>query len=201
MKETAITMTGKKRNRPPRTVVSVNPDGTVDCIFDSAEQASVKHGCNRATINRYCKQGLIGLGRKWFYEDDFRQIYMNCELERLRFTLPDDYVHGRSYFRKGHTHGNGWERKSEESRQRQREQAREQAGRLNRSGANCKGAFKTWKPVVCLTDGTEYPSIRHAADHYGIPQNKIVQAIHRVGTTCGLKFRLKSQLESVKEAI
>lgn len=189
------------KTHPSYVVVSVNPDGTVDAVYNCAADAAKLYGITPGTVNRYCRTGVIGVGKKWFYEEKFRKIYMNCELEKLRFTLPDDYVPKRKGFYKGHTKGNGWDKKSEESKRRSVEAGIRTAKMINKDGRNRLGVSKKRKPVVCITDGNEFPSIRHASDHYGIPKVHISSCIHRVGSTRGLKFRFKSQLENIKEVI
>lgn len=189
------------KTRTPFVVVSVNPDGTVDSVFNSAEDAGNFYGVRKGCINRYCCHGKIGLGKKWFYEKDFQKIYMSCELEKLQFTLPDNYVPRRRGFYKGHTRGNGWNKKSEESKRRCKEAASRNTKKLCETGKNLLGARKRRKPVVCLNDGKEFPSIAQAADYYGIPKSSVQHCVHRVGTTHKLKFRLKSQLENIKEVI
>ena len=90
---------------------------------------------------------------------------------------------------------------SEENKRKIRENAVKQAGRLCKTGLNTKGAWKRRKPVVCITDGMEFPSIRHASEHYGISQSCISQCVNSIGSTHNLKFRLKSQLEKVKKIV
>ena len=189
------------KTRAPFVVVSVNPDGTVDSVFNSAEDAGKFYGVAKETVNRYCRTGRIGQGKKWFYEEDFREIYMSCELEKLQFTLPEDYAPKRKHFYKGHPWGNGWDKKSEKDKERYREISRMNAMTVNKSGRNRLGAYKKGFPVVCLTDGNEFTSIRQAARHYGIPECSVWCCVHRVGTTHKLKFRLKSQLANIKEVI
>lgn len=189
------------KTRPAFVVVSVNPDGTVDAVYNSAAEAAKDLNFDKSTINRYCRTGKIGMGKKWFYEEDFRKAYMNCEFEKLRFTLPDDYDPKRRYFHKGHQHGNGWERKSEAHKEWMRRTGRELVRQINKRGLNVKSAHKQRKPVVCITDGREFPSIHHAAEYYGLSDSHVRSAIHRVGSTRKLKFRLKSQLEKIKEVI
>lgn len=189
------------KTRPSYVVVSVNPDGTVDAVFNGAADAAKLYGVTASTINRYCRTGVIGVGKKWFYEEKFREIYMACEMEKLQFTLPDGYVPKRGCFYKGHTRGNGWEQRSEESKRKTREDARRRIKAINKEGRNRIGAQKKRLPVVCITDGKEFPSIRHASDYYGIPGSTIQTCIHRVGSTRGMKFRLKSQLKNIKEIV
>ena len=193
-----------KRHYKTRTafvVVSVNPDGTVDAVFNRAADAAKLYGVTAGTINRYCREGAIGQGKRWLYEEKFREMYMTCQVDKLQFTLPADYDPKRKYFYKGHTKGNGWSKRSEESKENSRRIFSKLAEAINRDGRNRLGAYKRGKPVVCLTDGNEFPSISHAADYYGIPRGSVRYCAHRVGVTHNLKFRFKSQLENIKEVI
>lgn len=194
-------MKRKNGTKPPQVLVAVNPDGTVYAVFNNSREAAKIFPVTADSINRWCFRNNIGYGKKWFYEKDFRQIYMNCEIEKLQFTLPEDYLPGRSYLRKGHKHGNGWEKRSEEDKQKTREHARERALKLNASKANLKGAKPNKKPVVCVTDGRVFPSISEAADYYGMPRNHVAMSLYRMGTTRGMKFRLKSIIDNIKDVI
>lgn len=189
------------KTHPANVVVSVNPDGTVDAVFNCAADAAKLYGITAGTINRYCRTGVIGVGKKWFYEQRFREIYMSCEVEKLRFTLPDDYVPKGKIFYKGHTRGNGWDKRSEESKRRISENGKHRFKEVNESGKNRAGSLKRMKPIVCITDGNEFPSIRHAAEHYGISRSNVRYCAHQVGTTHNLKFRFKSQLENIKNEV
>lgn len=187
--------------QPAKTVVAINPDGSVYAVYNSARDASREFGVIPNTINRYCYRQRIGMGKRWLYEEAFRELYKSCMLDTLQFTLPEDYRPGKAYFHKGHKHGNGWEKRSEEDRRKFIEFAREQVKEINRKKLNRKGSIATSKMVVCLDDGNEFPSIRQAAKHYGVSSNLISWAIHRTRKAKGLRFRLKSQLENIKEVI
>ena len=189
------------KTRSSFVVVSINPDGTVDAVFNCAADAAKLYDVTPGTVNRYCRTGAIGQGKRWFYEEKFREIYMACEMDKLRFTLPADYVPKRRCFYKGHTKGNGWSKRSEESKEKTRRIASRIAKAINKDGRNRLGGCKKGKTVVCLTDGKEFPSIRCAADHYGIPRSSVHYCAHRIGITHNLKFRFKSQLENIKEIV
>lgn len=190
-----------RRKLPASVVVAVNPDGTVDSVFDNARDAAKYYKIHVSSISKSCCHNRVCMGKKWFYEKDFKRIYMNCETEKLKFTLPENYHPGRWFFYKGHNRGNGYEKLSEENKRKIRENAVKLAERLCKTGLNTKGAWKRRKPVVCITDGMEFPSIRHASEHYGISQSCISQCVNSIGSTHNLKFRLKSQLEKVKKIV
>jgi hypothetical protein len=78
---------------------------------------------------------------------------------------------------------------SEESRQRRKKKYSETAYRLAHD-PNCRfGKVIGRKPVICITNGTEYPSIKAAAIALGLPKNQISGALTRNGTVHGYKFK------------
>lgn len=195
---------GKKGYKHPgkkRMVVAVNPDGSVAEVFEYIKDAVAKYGMDRHSITNSCKRGSICHGWKWFYEEDFRRIYMNCEYEKLRFTLDPNRDPVTYHYIKGHKAGSGYTRLTEEQKQKKIDHTRAAMKRRKENGGYEESKKKLWKPVVCLNDGKEFPSITHAAEYYGIPRHQISGAIHRIGKTRGLKIRLKSQLENIKEVI
>lgn len=192
---------GYKHPGKKRKVVAVNPDGTVAEVFEYIKDAVAKYGMDRHSITNSCRRGCICHGWKWFYEEDFSRIYMNCEYEKLRFTLDPNRDPVTYHFRKGHKAGSGYARLTEEQKQKKAAATRAAMKRRKESGGYLESAKKIWKPVICLNDGREFPSIKHASEYYGIPRNEISAAIHRVGAARGLRIRLKSQLERVREVI
>lgn len=99
---------GYKHPGKKKVVVAVNPDGSVERVFDYIKDAAAYYGCDRHSISRICRKGITAHGFKWFYEEDFRRIYMNCELEKLQWT-PDPNRDRWTYrFVKGHNAGNGF---------------------------------------------------------------------------------------------
>ena len=106
---------GKKRR-----VVAVNPDGSVAGVFEFIKDAVAKYGMDRHSITKSCRQGRICHGLKWFYEEDFRKIYMNCELEKLRFTLDPNRDPVTYQYIKGHKAGSGYARLTEKQKENRR---------------------------------------------------------------------------------
>lgn len=192
---------GYKHPGRKRVVVAVNPDGSVAEVFDYIKDAVAKYGMDRHSITKSCKHGSICHGWKWFYEEDFRRIYVNCEYEKLQFTLDPNRDPVTYRFVKGHKAGSGYTKLTEEQKRKKIGRTKEAMKRRKENGGYEESARKMWKPVVCLNDGLEFPSIKHASGHYGIPIAQISSAIHRVGSCKGLKFRLKSMLENIKKVI
>lgn len=187
---------GYKHPGKKKVVVAVNPDGRVERVFDYIKDAAAYYGCDRHSISRSCRKGITAHGFKWFYEEDFRRIYMNCELEKLQWT-PDPNRDRWTYrFVKGHNAGNGFCRRSEQRKQKAIEDQRKRNHKRWEHGGYREPAKRLCKPVICLTDGKEFPSVKDAAEYYGLKLAAVSGAIHRVGTIHGLKIRLKSQYEN-----
>ena len=93
---------GYKHPGKKSKVVAVNPDGTVAEVFEYIKDAVAKYGMDRHSITNSCRRGCICHGWKWFYAEDFSRIYMNCEYEKLRFTLDPNRDPVTYHFRKGH---------------------------------------------------------------------------------------------------
>lgn len=187
---------GYKHPGKKKVVVAVNPDGSVERVFDYIKDAAAYYGCDRHSISRSCRLGKTAHGFKWFYEEDFRRIYMNCELEKLQWT-PDPNRDRWTYrFVKGHEAGNGFFKRSEQCKKKSIEDQRKRNHKRWEHGGYSESAKRLCKPVICLTDGKEFPSVKDAAEYYGLKRAAVSGAIHRVGTIHGLKIRLKSQYEN-----
>lgn len=185
-----------------QVIVAVNPDGSVYAVYDSRKAAALDWHVVPTTINRYCKLNSIGMGKRWFYEEDFRRIYMSCEWERLRFELPEGYQPGKSPFVKGHKLGNGWEKRTERQKNAFRQVASLMMKEINeRAESRMRGSSKRRIPVVCINDGREFPSMKHAAAFYGVPRNEVSRSANKLLSTHGLKFRKKETLKRIKEVI
>ena len=195
---------GKKGYKHPgkkRRVVSVNPDGSVNEVFEYIKDAVAKYGMDRHSITKSCKHGNVCHGWKWFYEEDFRKIYESCQIEKLQFTLDPNRDPVTYHLKKGHKAGSGYSKLTEDQKRKRLGAVREAMKRRKENGGYEDSAKKIMKAVVCLTDGREFPSVKAASEFYGIRPNLISSCVHRVGSTHGLKFRLKSQLARIKEVI
>lgn len=192
---------GYNHSGKKKVVVAVNPDGSVERVFDYVKDAAAYYGCDRHSISRSCRLGKTAHGFKWFYEEDFRRIYMNCEFEKLKWTPDPNRDRWTNKFVKGHKAGNGFEKRSMESKQKTKDGQRERNLKRWERGGYEETSRRNCKPVICLTDGKEFPSVKQAAEYYGLPQASVSGAIHRVGSIHGLKLRLKSQYDSLKEVI
>ena len=115
---------GYKHPGKKKVVVAVNPDGSVERVFDFIKDAAAYYKCDRHSITNSCRRGTVAHGFKWFYEEDFRRIYMNCEYEKLRWTPDPNRDRWTYHFKKGHKAGNGIEKWSEQRLQKARDTMR-----------------------------------------------------------------------------
>lgn len=167
---------GYKHPGRKRSVVAVNPDGSIAGYFEFIKDAVEKYGMDRHSITDSCKRGTICRGLRWWYEEEFREIYLRGEFEKLKYTLDPNRDRLTYHFKKGHKAGNGWDRCSEEKKAKRREIARERAFQMIREGHKNFGKPKMEKPVRCITTGKEYDSLKACSADTGIPSNQIGRA-------------------------
>lgn len=167
---------GYKHPGRKRSVVAVNPDGSIAGYFEFIKDAVDKYGMDRHSITDSCKRGTICRGLRWWYEEEFREIYLRGEFEKLKYTLDPNRDRLTYHFKKGHKAGNGWDRCSEEKKAKRREIARERAFQMIREGHKNFGKPKMEKPVRCITTGKEYDSLKACSADMGIPSNQIGRA-------------------------
>lgn len=189
----------KGYNHPGRKhpVVAVNPDGTVAGCFDFIKDAVALYGMDRHSITDSCRKGKICRGLRWYYEEDFRRIYMEQRMDELKFTLDPNRDPITYRFRKGHTFGNGWDKRSEEKKAEHRKWTSERSIRLNKTeGSNWgkqRGEFACrHKEVVCLETGEVFYSIADCARRLGLSSQAVFSAIKRLGKSGGYSFRYYS---------
>ena len=167
---------GNKHPGKKRPVVAVNPDGSVAGYFECIKDAVEKYGMDRHSITDSCRRGTICRGLRWWYEEEFREIYLRGETDKLKYTLDPNRDRLTYHFKKGHKAGNGWDKCSEAKKKRRREIARERAFQMIREGHKNFGKPKMEKPVRCITTGKEYDSLKACSADTGIPSNQIGRA-------------------------
>ena len=193
---------GTKGNKHPgrkRSVVAVNPDGSVAGYFEFIKDAVDKYGMDRHSITDSCKRGTICRGLRWWYEEEFREIYLRGEFEKLKYTLDPNRDRLTYHFKKGHKAGNGWDRCAEEKKQKRRELARKRALQMIHEEHNSFGKPKMEKPVRCITTGKEYDSLKACSADTGIPSNQIGRAAKLGVVTHKLRFEFISLGERLKK--
>lgn len=99
---------GNKYPGKKRPVVAVNPDGSVAGYFECIKDAVDKYGMDRHSITDSCRRGTICRGLRWWYEEEFREIYLRGETDKLKYTLDPNRDRLTYHFKKGHKAGNGW---------------------------------------------------------------------------------------------
>lgn len=167
------------------SIVAVNPDGSVAGFFEYIKDAVDRYGMDRHSITDSCKRGTICRGLKWFYEEDYRQIYMKCEFEKLRYKLDPNRDRKTYHFKKGHKFVG---KLSEKGLQKKRERMINVAAMRKQRGDYELMSEKRKKPLRCVNDGMCFDSRKEASQYYNIPQHQICAAITRNGIVHGLKF-------------
>lgn len=164
-----------------RPVVVINPDGTVKARYDSVAQCQRAFGVrDRHTVTKAAQGKFKCRGFRIMYEEDWSPLgdyrYKPTQGRDIYGRLTDGNV-ARAMARFV----------SPEARQRQRILSRELSLRMCKD-PNSKWGKPKYKPVLCLTTGEKFKSVKEAAEHYGMPRHYISGAIHRNGTTKNLKF-------------
>ncbi len=165
-------------------VVAVNPDGSVGGYFDSIKQAHDLYGMDRHSITDSCKVGSICRGFRWYYEEDFREIYL--DKDKLKYTLDPDRDRITYHFKKGHHHGNGWKNRSEESRTKFREEMKKVA--IKNLSHPRFGKGRPQKAVKNITTGEIYSSIKECSTKTGIPYPSVIRSLKLGKPTNGFRF-------------
>lgn len=189
---------GYKHPGRKHSVVAVNPDGSIAGYFEFIKDAVDKYGMDRHSITDSCKRGTICRGLRWWYEEEFREIYLRGEFDKLKYTLDPNRDRLTYHFKKGHKFGNGWDRCSEEKKQKRRELARERAMQMIHEGHKNFGKPKMEKPVRCITTGKEYDSLKACSADVGIPQNQIGRAAKLGVATHKKRFEFVSLNERLR---
>lgn len=167
---------GNKHPGKKRPVVAVNPDGSIAGYFECIKDAVEKYGMDRHSITDSCRLGTICRGLRWWYEEEFREIYLRGETDKLKYTLDPNRDRLTYHFKKGHKAGNGWDKCSEAKKKRRREIARKRALQMIQEGHKNFGKPKMEKPVRCITTGKEYDSLKTCSADTGIASNQIGRA-------------------------
>ncbi|WP_288776956.1 hypothetical protein [uncultured Bacteroides sp.] len=167
---------GYKHPGRKHSVVAVNPDGSIAGYFEFIKDAVDKYGMDRHSITDSCKRGTICRGLRWWYEEEFREIYLRGEFDKLKYTLDPNRDRLTYHFKKGHKFGNGWDRCSEEKKQKRRELARKRALQMIQEGKKNFAKPRMEKPVRCITTGKEYDSLKTCSADTGIASNQIGRA-------------------------
>lgn len=166
-------------------VVSLDTDGSVLERFAFIKDAVAKYGMDRHSITKSCRHGKVCHGWRWMYEEDYERMVKEGRQEELRYTRDPNRDPTTNHFVKGHKMGNGRDRMTEETKERLRGSARDRMTKLHREGR----VRHHRKAVVCLTDGQVFPSIKVAADFYGLRPNTLSTALSRKWECKGRLFR------------
>lgn len=187
--------------KPKRPVVSVDTDGSIHGYFESRTEAEKLSGICHKDMGRALKNHYYSCrGFKWYYENEYREGWFRFGEEHFAWEPSVTHKRFGTGFKKGHTLGNGYQYWTEETRRKRSEASRRLCYLRKERGGYASMAKKLMKPVVCVTDGMVFESVKACAKHYGIPSNYISASIIRNGTTKGLKFRFNDlQTDHIRE--
>ena len=71
-----------------KSVVAVNPDGSMAGCFDSIKVAHEKYHLTRHLIVRSCRQGGLYRGYRWMFEDEYRKAWLEGRTADLAYERP-----------------------------------------------------------------------------------------------------------------
>lgn len=179
---------GYKHPGRKHSVVAVNPDGSIAGYFEFIKDAVDKYGMDRHSITDSCKRGTICRGLRWWYEEEFREIYLRGEFDKLKYTLDPNRDRLTYHFKKGHKAGNGWDKCTEEKKQKRRELSRKRAFQMIQEGTKNFAKPDRDKAVRCITTGKEYDSLKACSADVGIASNQIGRAAKLGVATHGKRF-------------
>lgn len=177
-----------RQGYPSRPVVVINYDGTVLKRFPSVKATQEYFGRkDRHSVIYACTRGTLCGGYRMMYEEDYVP-WADYHYAKPRF------YDSRGWLMKGHNY-NSWKMKlTPEGREKQRATARRTARRMV-DDPNCRfGKVNHNKPIVCVSTGERFPSIKDCAIKLGIAPNQISAAITRRGTTHGYTFQKETSL-------
>lgn len=156
-------------------VVAVRPDGQPAGFFDAIVDAARHCGVSYRGV-RNCLHGRRNTchGLKWYFADDFRELYL-AHSDKLRFT-PDPNRAANGFFRKGSTAHLGY-RWSEKQRRAQSERIR-QAYATGRRKPHHKGnGGASAVPVVEFETRRSWLSARECAAAVGLSPSAVSRLI------------------------
>lgn len=167
-----------------RPVLMIAQDGTIAREFESVAECMRVLGIKYSNSLAYAiKHNQLCAGHKLIYEDEFSPLadyrWRPTAGRNKNGTLAKGHKLGYLFYR----------RTSEECKQQKRIRSKATSTKLAADSNSRWGKGGSLIPILCVTTGKEYKSIKEAALSLGIPQYYISSAISRGGTTRGLKFR------------
>ena len=185
-------------------VVAVNPNGSVAGSFGSVKDAAQYCKIDRHSITKSCKHGSVCKGLRWYYEEDFRKIFM--DIEKLKFTPNPDRERYSGHFAKGHKINVGWKNWSEKGKESRRKLSREICRRLindpnSNFGPNRKSPPGISKKIICLESGEIYYSIAECSRRTGLGTSALYASLRRMTKCGGKKFMLYSVYQEVNKRL
>lgn len=159
----------KGYNHPGKkhSVVAVNPDGSVAGIFDFIQDATKKYGIDRHSITNSCKRGSLCRGLRWYYEEDFKELFF-YHREKLKYELDPKRDRFTGHLKPGEKLGKGYYHYSEEGKKRRTESARRTSKAMNnKAGSNWGRNLDRRKRIICIETKEQYLGIKDTAESIG----------------------------------
>ena len=159
-----------------KAVVAVKPDGSMYGWFESLGQAE-RQKYTRSMILHAIEKNILYKNIKWMYKEDYDHYVIECNTHLLSYEIPSKGVPGKPNPRnvkKMHITEKG-------------------LVSLRRNMAKATASRKmeyNKKPVICISDGFVFPSIKNASNHYGIKACNISNSIIRNTKSFGRRFAL-----------
>ena len=144
--------------------------GEIIGYFESSTQAAKCHGVFLSNLHRALRKGSLYRGRKWMYEEEYRDYWMQRRTKELSYT--EHEIRSRRAAK-------SWSKLTPEQRK--------ERGRLISKGLrasakvqqfDAKAAWTaTSRPVMCVNTGERYPSIAKCARSIGASPAGVAQAL------------------------
>lgn len=144
-------MSGRKR-----PVVSVDEQGNVFGYYESSTEAAKCLGMQVANFHRAVRKGMLCKGKKWMYEADYREYWMQGRTHELAYT--EHEIRSQRAIR-------AWRRVTpEERRERGRliSKAHHASPKVKKMDTSAAVAANSMA-VMCINTGERFPSIAQCA--------------------------------------
>ena len=158
-------MNGRKR-----PIVSIDEQGNVFGYYESSTEAAKGLGMILANLHRAVRKGTLCKGKKWMYEADYREYWMQGRTHELAYT--EHEIRSQRAIR-------SWRRVSpEERKERGRliSKAHHASPKVQKMDTSAAVAA-TSRPVICINTGERFSSIAKCARSLGVSPSGVQRAL------------------------
>lgn len=196
---------GSNHHRNKHSVVAVNPDGTIAGHFDFVKSAAQYLNVDRHTITLSCRNGTICRGLRLYYEEDFKDAFMEKGLEGLKFILDPRKDHLTGRFLKGIKTGKK-KRMTDEGRKAKSMVSKNVSRRLNDDPNSNFGRYRKspspmCKKIICVDNGQVFSSIAECSRELGVGYSALCASLKRMHRCYGQKFMYLPVYEEVQRRL